>query len=227
MYQLGGADGPVLYRQDNTGGTEWWVGDSSNLESCGDGQFYLYSALSSDPTGPPLVISGAIVQPAPRVGDGPPTAAAYNAGNGWTDWDGVSTHSQIGDISVIDSLNFRSSPSFTVVSGPCTIAEFGRCVGRWPGGYLANEECQILVAGTGSAGLGPCPVFDTYNDDVDSLTLPDGRNMAGDHCPAGTILTAGDMLSWHSDGAIQGSNYGGLPRNYDQGPGGGWQICFV
>eukprot|EP01052_Picozoa_sp_SAG31_P056372 SAG31_NODE_16107_length_722_cov_1.654896_1_plen_209_part_10 len=39
---------------------------------------------------------------------------------------------------------------FEIRSGPCTVAETaGRCVGRWPGGYLPNESCEITVAGPG------------------------------------------------------------------------------
>eukprot|EP01050_Picozoa_sp_SAG11_P036343 SAG11_NODE_13780_length_640_cov_0.658041_2_plen_151_part_01 len=36
---------------------------------------------------------------------------------------------------------------FEVVSGPCTLNHAGRCVGRWPGGYLPNEDCEIIPAG--------------------------------------------------------------------------------
>jgi hypothetical protein len=52
-----------------------------------------------------------------------------------------------------------SMPTFIVVSGPCTLAEGGRCVGRWPGGYLPNEDCQIMVAREGQ--LGACPMDGT------------------------------------------------------------------
>ena len=120
---------------------------------------------------------------------------------------------------------------FVVLSGPCTTAEGGRCVGRWPGGYLPNEDCAIAVAGGGGGALGPCPVFDTsdYNGgSVDYLTLPDGSRHTHADCPAGAALAAGQRLAWHSDGSYQGSYNGGngLPRNYD-GAGGGWQVCFA
>ena len=127
---------------------------------------------------------------------------------------------------------------FVVISGPCTIAQSGRCVGRWPGGYLPNEDCEILVAGPGGA-LGPCPVFDTSGPDY--LTLPDGTqhsNADGHYadCPAGAVLGWGQILTWHSDYRQQGYWDGGQPGPHaigtglpssGTGPGGGWQICFA
>ena len=138
-------------------------------------------------------------------------------------------------------------PTFVVNSGPCTVAEGGRCVGRWPGGYLPSEDCAISVAGTGGP-LGPCPVFDTesylfagtYRDPTedqttggpDFLTLPDGSTYHTADCPTGTVLAAGQTLAWHSDRNNQGitlhDKYGhgdGLPYSA-YGAGGGWQICF-
>ena len=124
-----------------------------------------------------------------------------------------------------DLRNFL--PVFTVNSGPCTLAEGGRCVGRWPGGYLPNEECQILVGGAGGA-LGACSVFDIHS--ADPLTLPDGSTPSGADCPVGTVLTGGQTLTWHSDDGVQGANVQGilhgLPHNDRSGAGGGWQICF-
>jgi hypothetical protein len=124
-------------------------------------------------------------------------------------------------------------PTFTVTSGPCTLAEGGRCVGRWPGGYLPNEHCDILVGGGGGGGaaggvLGPCPIFDistnTYNG-YDALALPGGAEYQ--RCPAGVALATGDALSWTSSGSYQGSGGGnGLPFS-SSGAGGGWQICFA
>ena len=146
---------------------------------------------------------------------------------------------------------------FAVVSGPCTLAEGGRCVGRWPGGYLPGEDCEIAVIGAGGA-LGACPVFDVwdtesngggygygYDEDDnrvdyigDYLTLPDGSQhsgMAG--CPAGATLATSQTLLWHSDETMEGSGYGysvGEWRSDDPdvpfsefGAGGGWQICFA
>ena len=123
-------------------------------------------------------------------------------------------------------------PHFVVLSGPCTVVEGGRCVGRWPGGYLPSEDCAISVGGAGGA-LGACPVFDTYHSstsDIESgygdyLTLPDGSAHSGAACPAGAVLAGGQTLAWHSDGSSQGSDGDGLPRS-THGAGGGWQICF-
>ena len=70
-YQLGGPDGPVLYRfYDGGGSTQWVVGPSDALNDCNsDGYPYLYSA--SNPGRP----------------GGAPTAPGYSAGDGWTDDD--------------------------------------------------------------------------------------------------------------------------------------------
>eukprot|EP01052_Picozoa_sp_SAG31_P021600 SAG31_NODE_1678_length_7548_cov_16.675393_2_plen_910_part_00 len=127
---------------------------------------------------------------------------------------------------------------FVVLSGPCTVTEHGRCVGRWPGGYLPNEACHIAV-GRGGV-LGPCPVFDTdgsslADDNGDYVTMPDGSIHGGSlgsggpgaGCPVGATLTTGQILAWHSSGENQGLNRGdGLPWSA-HGPGGGWQFCFV
>ena len=116
-------------------------------------------------------------------------------------------------------------PTFTVTFGPCTVAEGGRCVGRWPGGYGPNEDCAIAVAGAGV--LGGCPVFDTWPGD-DYLTLPDGSRHYNADCPDGSALAAGQTLSWHSNGHYQGNPNGGNGLPWSQhGPGGGWQVCFA
>eukprot|EP01051_Picozoa_sp_SAG22_P007249 SAG22_NODE_503_length_9694_cov_13.573736_5_plen_1203_part_00 len=131
-----------------------------------------------------------------------------------------------------------SPPHFEVRSGPCTLSEGGRCVGRWPGGYGPNEDCEIVVAGGGGGGgggaargvLGGCPVFDIQSSDFydDLLTLPDGSRHHGADCPAGAVLAAGQSLAWHSSTRWQGNNPqgNGLPQSHD-GLGGGWQVCFA
>lgn len=147
-------------------------------------------------------------------------------------------------------------PHFVVVSGPCTAAvvDGHMCVGRWPGGYLPNEHCEIQVGGAGGA-LGPCPVFDISNDgccgrghDVyDYVALPDGthypdHDTGHNHCPSTEVLAAGQTVTWQSADKFQGNDnlehhmpgtstvpdpMVGLPSNADVGAGGGWQICFV
>ena len=69
-YQLGGPDGPVLYRLYDGGSTHWYVGPSDRLNDC-DGNYgnYLYSGLNPGRPG------------------GAPTAPGYSAGDGWTDYD--------------------------------------------------------------------------------------------------------------------------------------------
>eukprot|EP01050_Picozoa_sp_SAG11_P022171 SAG11_NODE_4121_length_2055_cov_3.667178_1_plen_131_part_00 len=118
---------------------------------------------------------------------------------------------------------------FTVLSGPCTLAAEGRCVGRWPGGYLPNENCDILVVGGGV--LGPCPVFTLSMGDIqgyhDIVTTPDGVEHVSQWCPAGTVLGPGHV-TWQSNDHDQGSPVPGADGTFSSdGAGGGWQICFA
>jgi hypothetical protein len=110
--------------------------------------------------------------------------------------------------------------TFTVRSGPCTVSDGGRCVGR-AGGYLPSEFCVIIVGGGGGA-LGACGVFDTY-DSVDYVILPDGSRHGGSDCPVGAALSPGDSVGWASNDIWQGS----APTYSMYGLGGGWQICFA
>eukprot|EP01045_Picozoa_sp_COSAG04_P007564 COSAG04_NODE_398_length_14962_cov_39.977461_7_plen_308_part_00 len=151
--------------------------------------------------------------------------------------------------------SFGVAPFFVVLSGPCTVSEGGRCVGR-PEGYLPLEDCAITVV-VGGGVLGPCPVFDTY-DSNDPLTLPGGAAHGGSDCPEGVALAPGDAIAWTSNDHSQGSvgfpndngcaakgtcglpyTYygpgstevgGGCGANNDQrcpnGLGGGWELCF-
>jgi hypothetical protein len=121
---------------------------------------------------------------------------------------------------------------FEVLTGPCTAAIVNGhfCVGRWPGGYAPNEDCQILLTGGTSGVLGGCPVFDLQGSDSgpsrpDYLTMPDGSQNA-DHCPTGTRLAVGQTLAWHSDGHDQGNDGNGMPHGASTA-GGGWQICLA
>ena len=66
-YQLGGPDGPVLYRYYDDGSTYWFVGPSDALNDCIN--FGDYLAPVSNPGLP----------------GGAPTAPVYSAGDGWTD----------------------------------------------------------------------------------------------------------------------------------------------
>jgi len=74
----------------------------------------------------------------------------------------------------------------------------------------------------GQSVLGPCSVFDTpglrvagcgygcpnqglaSESELDKVTLPGGEFFGSD-CPEGQVLQAGDTVTWHSDGSIQGS----------------------
>ena len=104
---------------------------------------------------------------------------------------------QTGDVSwaTEGSLAFEG-PVFSVTSGPCTVSEVGRCVGR-PQGYGPSEECTITVRGGGV--LAACAVFDTATDDFVTMprwqphgeggydhTMPGGR-YEHPNCPAGWL----------------------------------------
>eukprot|EP01050_Picozoa_sp_SAG11_P025392 SAG11_NODE_5712_length_1481_cov_1.559334_1_plen_307_part_00 len=124
--------------------------------------------------------------------------------------------------------------SFAVQSGPCTVTNGGQCVWLWPGGYLPNEHCEILVTNAGL--LGVCPVFDIYANSGDSLTLPTSNHcdsFTTCNCPIATVLTLGQTVTLNSDISWQGrqpeqldSAKAGLPQSWD-GAGGGWQVCFA
>lgn len=127
-----------------------------------------------------------------------------------------------------------STSSFSVLSGPCTVATGESCVGR-PRGYLPNEICEIVVDGPGGL-LGPCPIFDNGGGDFlitsgseDCHVGGHNRCYDGHDCPAGSTLTIGQTLTWRSNEDNQGSfdnGWGGLPLS-NNGLGGGWQVCFA
>ena len=69
-YQLGGPDGPVLFRYYYGDGTQWVVGPSDALNDCAHySDVYLASDLNPGRPG------------------GAPTAPGYSAGDGWYDYD--------------------------------------------------------------------------------------------------------------------------------------------
>ena len=138
----------------------------------------------------------------------------------------------------VEPPNWGRPCAFVVTSGPCTVSDDGRCVGR-PDGYMPDEQCAITVVGVGGmCMLGACPVFDMWDDD--SVTLPGGSEHYYSDCPVGTALTGGDAVAWSSNNMRQGSvGHGGydsgcgpkgtcgLPYNDAGGLGGGWEICFA
>ena len=80
---------------------------------------------------------------------------------------------------------------------------------------------------SGGGVLGACLDFDIDAGDNSFLTLPDGSMHNGANCPVGAAL-AGQSLAWFSSSEVQGHwNGNGVPTNEEQGPGGGWQICFA
>ena len=127
-----------------------------------------------------------------------------------------------------------SCGTFLVHSGPCTVSDGGRCVGR-PHGYGPNERCQILVSGAGGI-LGACGVFDTSSG-TDKVTLAGLSPHDMSDCPVGAVLTPGQVVGWESSATDQGSvgdndngcaAKGSCGLQYSQsGIGGGWQICFA
>ena len=101
----------------------------------------------------------------------------------------------------IDPPAFGQTVPFLVLSGPCTVSDGGRCVGR-PRGYLGSEACDITVGGGGGV-LGDCCVFDICPG-PDQITLPDGSTHGGSDCPVGTVLTPGASVGWTSSSDSQG-----------------------
>ena len=97
------------------------------------------------------------------------------------------------------------SVAFTVQSGPCTIEDGGRCVGR-PSGYSDSEACTIVP--TFSFHLATCPVFVTEAN-WDFLTI-DGTDYDGTNCPVGVAVTAASSIRWDSDDSVASD---------------GWEIC--
>ena len=104
-----------------------------------------------------------------------------------------------------------------VLSGPCELAEGGRCAGR-PGGYRPNERCDIVAVG--DLVIDSCPVFsiDGQGDEHpgDYLETPDGLlhnngywdgvgNRHNDNCPAGLSLQSGQVMHWVSNARDQGA----------------------
>eukprot|EP01051_Picozoa_sp_SAG22_P003433 SAG22_NODE_166_length_16765_cov_30.782791_15_plen_162_part_00 len=124
---------------------------------------------------------------------------------------------------------------FSVSSGPCTLTEAGRCVGR-PDGYGQNEQCEIGVAEGGV--LGACPVFTTSFGGPrpagapngwsgDFLVMPDGRRTGASECPVGAILETGQTLTWLSNPTIDVSICATRTANGVCLTEGGWQVCFA
>ena len=105
----------------------------------------------------------------------------------------------------VDPPGFGVAPAFTVSSGPCTVSDDGRCVGR-PGGYLPSEACTIVVIGGGGV-LGPCGVFDMHWDD--GVGLPGSAGGAA-KCKSGVALAPGESVAWHSGDSWQGDYFPGV-----------------
>lgn len=90
---------------------------------------------------------------------------------------------------------------FEVVSGPCTVSQGGRCVGR-PNGYSQNEQCNIAVRSGGE--LGACPVFQTV--------AGDSGTACGNPASGGPYGARADTVTIGSSGAsfAAGDYYGGM-----------------
>eukprot|EP01045_Picozoa_sp_COSAG04_P022289 COSAG04_NODE_2497_length_4008_cov_1.911486_2_plen_382_part_00 len=151
---------------------------------------------------------------------------------------GSGNHLPIPTVIAIDPEGTFSygTPTFAVASGPCTVSEGGRCVGR-PEGYGPNERCVVTVSGGGGV-LAPCAVFDTEHYDFVGTPANQNDGWRGSNCPVNMALGLGDTLGWHSSDSMQGNQGGdmdngcatkdtcGLPFSSD-GLGGGWEVCFA
>eukprot|EP01052_Picozoa_sp_SAG31_P012657 SAG31_NODE_745_length_12408_cov_4.755057_6_plen_443_part_00 len=109
-------------------------------------------------------------------------------------------------------------PTFVVHSGPCTVENGGRCVGR-PNGY-GGESCAISI--TMDTTLEACPIFSTercenFGGYCPNRLLVDGTTFADQNCPIGTLLTTDSTITWWSDGSYRTGRF----RVY------GWEICAV
>ena len=131
----------------------------------------------------------------------------------------------------------------------CAIAVAGGGVlGRCPV-FDISDNCQ-----NGQCADDHDDYLDSRVDDY--LALPDGSHHFGADCPTGAVLAAGQSLAWHSNDEYQGHwhsnnvnewpspggwrraenenhewrwvpDQSGLPYDLNEdGPGGGWQICF-
>jgi hypothetical protein len=141
-----------------------------------------------------------------------------------------------------------TNSTFTVLSGPCTVTEAGRCAGR-PDGYGKHEACEIGLVGGGGAAIGSCPIYDIADSEDaigrlpggDCPNHPEGADCVNT-CPLGLLVPPGGTVRWASDYEHQG-NYGG---QYDNGcgshrlgtgacgaagsaygVGGGWLMCIA
>eukprot|EP01047_Picozoa_sp_COSAG01_P013589 COSAG01_NODE_643_length_14566_cov_31.994194_6_plen_1969_part_00 len=110
--------------------------------------------------------------------------------------------------------SFGGCGTFLVRSGPCTLSNGGRCVGR-PNGHSINEHCVIEVSA--STRIDSCPKFQT-EENYDWLSLAGATCIGADKtgcysgstCPTGSPISPATPLQWISDFSITGS---------------GWEIC--
>jgi hypothetical protein len=92
---------------------------------------------------------------------------------------------------------------FSVIEGPCTLTDGGRCVGRLDGWYDNYEYCTITVSGAGT--IGTCPVFDTESC-CDSLTI-DGYSHSGSDCPQYTTVNEYSEIYWSTDSSVTATGF--------------------
>eukprot|EP01050_Picozoa_sp_SAG11_P016808 SAG11_NODE_2337_length_3500_cov_62.684505_3_plen_714_part_00 len=170
------------------------------------------------------------------------SSASYQGG----DWDGADVHSvnhgglprnptEAGggwEICLVpddapSAASIQSTdPTFTVISGPCSVSQRGRCVGR-PAGYSFSESCEINVIAGGT--IGSCPAFSTCGGDHlnlmgrDYVHYPNGNcnpQSIRDECPIGLALAPGPTIAWQS---VQSESIFSQRAAFG---GHAWEICF-
>ena len=92
----------------------------------------------------------------------------------------------------------RLTDQFEVVSGSCTTS--GKCFEspNYPGNYGLDETCSIKVLSVGGDKRLASVAFNTEAD-YDELTIA-GTAYSGTAGPVGVAVSAGDNITWSSDG---------------------------
>ena len=134
------------------------------------------------------------------------------------------------------SLLDTGKSNFTVQSGPCAtfagVNGVSSCVGR-QNGYGPDENCTIVVGGTGGVLSSDPSSFICTESGSDEIHFPQQISISGCEDPSGMMLGPGDIVRWTSDYGWAGAELCEQPRGLGlpaltgvDSLGGGWAICF-